>query len=151
MRTEKKTTVYPKHRESFYRLKDEEQIELLGIPSKEATTAVGEVPPTRYQLNRAVEKVRGAVYTPPRIASALTRWAVRSKDDRVLDPACGEGVFLSAARTRLGDLGARKPVCIGVDIDAETASASGAHCDDFFNWVRKAPKVDVILGNPPFI
>jgi adenine-specific DNA-methyltransferase len=109
------------------------------------------LPPSRYQLNRSVEKVRGAVYTPPRIASALTRWAIRSAQDRVLDPSCGEGVFLSAARTRLGDLGSRKPSCIGVDIDPETATLSGAYCEDFFKWVSTAEKVDVILGNPPFI
>ena len=107
--------------------------------------------PTRYELNRAAEKTRGAVYTPPGIAAALARWAIRSSGDSVLDPACGEGVFLSAARARLGDLGSRRPVCTGVDIDAETALAAGAHCDDFFNWVRHAPKVDVVLGNPPFV
>lgn len=105
----------------------------------------------RYRKNGAREKVLGAVYTPPRVAAALTRWAVRSAADSVLDPSCGEGVFLSAARTRLADLGARKPVCIGVDIDPATAQQAGAICSDFFAWLNDAPKLDVILGNPPFI
>lgn len=108
-------------------------------------------PASRYRLNRAAEKTRGAVYTPPRIAAALTRWAIRSGADRVLDPSSGEGVFLAAARKRLGHLGSRRPACLGVDIDAETARATGAHCDDFFHWVRHAPEVDVVLGNPPFV
>src|SRR3989442_581812 len=107
--------------------------------------------PSRYHQNGAAEKVRGAVYTPPRVAAALTRWAVRSRTDKVLDPSCGEGVFLSAARTRLADLGARKPVCLGVDVDAETAAQSEAICADFFQWVQEASKVDVVIGNPPFI
>jgi len=148
-RSVKRATAYPPHREAAGLRKDE-QLELL---EPQVVDAAGHrIPPlTRYQLNRSVEKVRGAVYTPPRIASALTRWAVRSAEDRVLDPACGEGVFLSAARTRLGDLGARQPVCLGVDIDMKTAAAAGVHCDDFFRWARTAPKVDVVLGNPPFI
>ncbi len=105
----------------------------------------------RYHQNGAIEKRLGAVYTPPRVAAALTRWAVRSPADRVLDPACGEGVFLAAARTRLGDLGARDFHCVGVDIDPEAAQTSGAHCEDFFVWRRTAPRFDVILGNPPFV
>lgn len=105
----------------------------------------------RYRKNGAREKVLGAVYTPPRVAAALTRWAVRSGSDAVLDPACGEGVFLSAARTRLADLGARRPQCVGVDIDPETAAQTGAVCSDFFAWAATAPKQDVIVGNPPFI
>jgi len=106
---------------------------------------------SRYHQNGSRAKVLGAVYTPPRVAAALTRWAIRSPSDRALDPSCGEGVFLSAARTRLAELGARRPECTGVDIDPQTAAASGAICSDFFQWVRSAPKYDVVLGNPPFI
>jgi adenine-specific DNA-methyltransferase len=106
---------------------------------------------SRFKRNGAKEKVLGAVYTPPRVASALTRWAVRSADETVLDPSCGEGVFLAAARTRLADLGARRPNCTGVDIDGPTAELTGAVHSDFFAWAKKAPSFDVILGNPPFI
>ncbi len=106
---------------------------------------------SRYARNGAKSKVLGAVYTPPRVADALTRWAVRAATDRVLDPSCGEGVFLATARTRLADLGARRPVPIGVDIDAPTAQQVGAVHADFFAWLREAPRFDVILGNPPFI
>lgn len=105
----------------------------------------------RYRKNGAREKVLGAVYTPPRVAAALTRWSVRTSNDSVLDPSCGEGVFLAAARTRLADLGSRNPKCVGVDIDPQTAAHTGAICSDFFAWADKAPKQDVILGNPPFI
>ncbi|HXP62141.1 MAG TPA: N-6 DNA methylase [Dongiaceae bacterium] len=105
----------------------------------------------RYRKNGAREKVLGAVYTPPRVAAALTRWAVRASTDAVLDPACGEGVFLSAARARLAELGARRPQCVGVDIDPETAGRTGAICSDFFRWAATAPRPDVIIGNPPFI
>jgi adenine-specific DNA-methyltransferase len=84
------------------------------------------------------------------------RWAVRSPADRVLDPACGEGVFLAAARTHLADLGNKRPVCAGVDIDPQAAVASGAIHSDFFEWAQTSlfqtpPKFDVVVGNPPFI
>ncbi len=119
-------------------------------PAK-ARGAARRAPVSRYRVNQAAQKTRGAVYTPPRIAAALTRWAIRSSADRVLDPSSGDGVFLAAARTRLGYLGSRRPVCLGVDIDAETARATGAQCGDFFHWVRRPPQVDVVLGNPPFV
>jgi adenine-specific DNA-methyltransferase len=105
----------------------------------------------RYRSVGTREKILGAVFTPPRVAAALTRWAVRSKEDVVLDPSCGEGVFLSAARTRLGDLGGKKPRCLGIDIDPSTATKAGVECADFFEWVTTASKVDVIVGNPPFV
>ncbi|MFP3320915.1 MAG: N-6 DNA methylase, partial [Acidilobus sp.] len=36
----------------------------------------------------------GQFYTPKPIAELITRWCVRSPDDRVLDPGCGSGTFL---------------------------------------------------------
>ena len=52
------------------------------------------------------QKLRGGYYTPPRIARFLTEWAVRSPDDCVLEPSCGDGNLLVCAATRLLDLGA---------------------------------------------
>jgi len=103
---------YPAHRTESHPLvlKDEDQLCLLQV-QHEIQTFPKDLPvvPNRYYQNGAAEKVLGAVYTPPRVAAALSRWAVRTASDKVLDPSCGEGVFLSAARTRLADLGARKP------------------------------------------
>lgn len=54
----------------------------------------GLLPPSeRHQL--------GQFYTPPAIARLITKWAVRSKDDRVLDAGCGSGTFLIEAYKRL--------------------------------------------------
>jgi adenine-specific DNA-methyltransferase len=132
------------------RLRDGEQLGFASIPEEKVALDYFDTT-HRYRKNGALSKVLGAVYTPPRVASALTRWAVRSSNDTVLDPSCGEGVFLSAVRTRLSDLGARKPQCVGVDIDPKTAAQSGAICSDFFAWASSAPKQDVIVGNPPFV
>ncbi len=87
------------------------------------------------------EKLRGVYYTPPRVAEALCRWAVRP-GDRVLDPACGDGVFLSAARALDG-----RPS--GIEIDPAAARAAGARCADFFRL--DLPAFDAVVGNPPYV
>ena len=50
-------------------------------------------------------KVRGGYYTPAALADYLCRWAIRNRSDRVLEPSCGDGSFVSAAAPLLGDDG----------------------------------------------
>lgn len=116
------------------------------------------------------DKLRGGYYTAPDIAAWLCDWAVRSPKDRILEPSCGDGVFLNAAARRLRKLGARAPSVaaqlIGVEIqDAEAEKARAvlnqalgvlglaqvAH-GDFFEWLDKdETSFDCVVGNPPFI
>ena len=84
---------------------------------------------------------RGAYYTPADLAETLCRWAIR-RGDRVLDPACGDGVFLRAARS----LGARTK---GYEIDPASAQAAGADCGDFFDHLGDT--YDAVVGNPPYV
>jgi len=51
----------------------------------------------------------GQFYTPRPIAELIVRWAVRSPDDRVLDPGCGSGTFLVEAYRRLAELKLKRP------------------------------------------
>jgi adenine-specific DNA-methyltransferase len=53
------------------------------------------------------DKLQGGYYTPSDIAAWLSRWAIRSRSDRVLEPSSGEGVFLAAVALRLLELGAK--------------------------------------------
>jgi type I restriction-modification system DNA methylase subunit len=54
----------------------------------------GFIPPhERHQL--------GQFYTPLAVARLITRWAIRSPNDRVLDGGCGSGTFLIEAYKRL--------------------------------------------------
>jgi adenine-specific DNA-methyltransferase len=129
------------------------------------------------QKNRTLDpldlrKARGAFFTPPAIADFLARWAIRSPDDRIMDPTCGEAVFLLAAAERLKALNTA-PAAIarqltGVDLHRPSLNSSasllaeggtGANLvrSDFFDLQTPAQigdRVgwqDAVIGNPPFV
>ncbi len=93
-------------------------------------------------------KALGAFFTPPHVARALVRWAVRHATDRLLDPACGDGRFL-----------AEHDHSIGVEYDADTLTAAAArapsatiYAGNFFTWAQgTSTRFDCAVGNPPFI
>ena len=105
------------------------------------------------------QKILGAFYTADPVARFLVQWAIRSADDTVLDPSCGDGVFLQAAAEHMIELGNPRPRIWGVDVDSATLQA----CDlrspgmrllgvDFFSLKPgDIPPVTAIVGNPPFI
>lgn len=112
-------------------------------------------------------KARGAYYTPPQIATFLTRWAIGDRPGTVLDPTCGDGVFLQSAGRELRMLGVEDPALLGIDIDEEalrqTADRLGPDnlsatliCSSVFDVTPGAlspggPEADAVVGNPPFI
>jgi adenine-specific DNA methylase len=90
------------------------------------------------------------------MAQFLVDWAVREKTDRVLDPSCGEAVFLDLACRRLVRLGAAQPAVVGVELDRETARAARIASPestiiegDFFE--QDIGPCDAIVGNPPYV
>lgn len=130
-----------------------------------------------------IEKVKklGQVLTPYEIAEFLAGWAIRRPEDKVLEPSCGDGVFLRAVIRRLLELGMpreRVPLQVyGVDIDpyilektqkllkSEFSITPTLINSDFFDLNppigqrtlldseqgNVIPKVNVIIGNPPYI
>ena len=54
------------------------------------------------------QKLRGGYYTPKPIADFLARWAIQSPTSEVLEPSCGDGVFLEAAFEALIEKGAKR-------------------------------------------
>jgi len=105
------------------------------------------------------QKTLGAFYTADPIASFLIGWAVRNSDDVVLDPSCGDGVFLRLAEEFIASLGNPRPQIWGVDVDpvalrASRLRTSGPHLLDrnFFSLrAGDIPPVSAVVGNPPFI
>lgn len=117
-------------------------------------------------------KARGAFFTPPTIADWLARWAVRDATAQVLDPTCGESVFLLGAASRLRSMGASSVAIAqqltGIDLYQPSLDASaqelarngaGARliCSDFFEHPTPAQIgnqtgwQDAVIGNPPFV
>jgi len=125
----------------------------------------------RY-TNLDLDKLRGGYYTSEEVAKWLVSWAIRSAADKILEPSCGDGVFLDAAAARLEELGRSKDdvaeALTGIDIaSAEIEKArerlhkrlNGSVSNlvlenrDFFEWVQSRPVAafDTVVGNPPFI
>lgn len=82
-----------------------------------------------YLIRPWSERSGSAFFTPPPIADFLARFAIRAPGDRVLDPNCGEAVFLLAAGERLkalkADSAAIPTQLTGVDLHAPSLRASG--------------------------
>ncbi|MBA3655727.1 MAG: N-6 DNA methylase [Gemmatimonadaceae bacterium] len=113
----------------------------------------------------AKRKVRGAFFTPPQMTEFIVDWAVRSGEDSVLEPSCGEAAFLVTAATRLAALkadglpGAKQ--IVGVDVHADSANQatrvmqdagfqSEISVSDFFD-VEPEARFDAVVGNPPYV
>jgi len=112
------------------------------------------------------QKEFGAYYTSTRVAELLVGWAVRHHDDRVLDPSCGEGVFLEAAAARVTALEGQPLSGVhGIEIDPKVFRRTlvpllrrflipeeNVSVSDFFD-VRASehPRFQAVVGNPPFI
>lgn len=105
------------------------------------------------------QKAFGAFYTDQLVAETLVRWAITKPGQSVLDPSCGEGVFLKASSERLHELGTSQPDVWGVDICeaplricAQNATGSKLLQKDFFSIrPNDLPQFDCVVGNPPFI
>ena len=117
------------------------------------------------------DKLRGGYYTSHELAAWLCTWAIRTTNDRVLEPSCGDGAFLVSAVERFVELGA--PVLAiaenltGIEIVAAEADRARARLreryglrahnfvetSDFFSWWQRSdrPTFDAVIGNPPFI
>ena len=111
---------------------------------------------------REVRKARGAFFTPPEITRFISDWAVRTPADSVLEPSCGEAVFLLAAGRRLRDLGGSGTGRLhGIEIHGTSVglgraalAAAGLEAvirvSDFFDCPSE-PGFDAVVGNPPYI
>src|SRR5436190_1881418 len=93
-------------------------------------------------------KELGQYFTPPLVAKTLVNWVIRNQRDSLLDPACGNGEFLT-----------HHPLSFGIELspkaylEARTrASSSQVIWGDFFVWASQtSQRFDAIAGNPPFI
>lgn len=122
-------------------------------------------------LDLDADKLRGGYYTSAEVAGWLCAWAIRSVDDKVLEPSCGDGAFLASAASVFSALGLPGPAIAdrltGVEILASEAERARerlrpllglraqdvVRASDFFDWWQGQPQpaFDAAIGNPPFI
>jgi adenine-specific DNA-methyltransferase len=108
-----------------------------------------------------LRKARGAFFTPLELCRHLAGWAIRTPQDAVLEPSCGEAAFLVAAAERMSSLGPGSGRLHGIDVhpasarEARRILAGTGHrtkitVADFFT-VPPTPTFDAVIGNPPFV
>ena len=107
--------------------------------------------------NATSQKLRGAYYTPPVIARFILQWGINGSSDlNILEPSCGDGVFLeciandkmlynSVTAVEYEEEEAMKARAITLH-DSEVVNA------DFHRFCLDTDKrFNLVVGNPPFI
>lgn len=107
--------------------------------------------------NATAEKLRGGFYTPEPIAEFILRWGINgSTDFDILEPSCGDGVFLE----QLKELKSKYKSITAIEFDEIEAQKADKIVlknkqvinDDFHTYCNNTlQRFDLIVGNPPYI
>ena len=107
--------------------------------------------------NASAEKLRGGFYTPEPIASFILKWGINgSIDSDILEPSCGDGVFLeqlkenkfrynSITAIEFDEIEAEKADKIELNNKTVINADFHLYCNETLN------RFDLIVGNPPYI
>ncbi len=116
----------------------------------------------RLKKDSTDQKLRGAYYTPLQLSTAMVSLFASENISRVLEPSCGDGVFLESLENtgllnKVNDLTA-------IEIESGEAEkvskrfngkkAVNVLNEDFFDFYKRCyrkERYDLILGNPPYI
>lgn len=116
----------------------------------------------RLKKNSSEQKLRGAYYTPLQLANAMVGLFASQNIATVLEPSCGDGVFLDSLKNlKLLDKIKRVTAVEIAPDEAEKVRSQYSDfgqvevcTEDFFNYyyrVLDKESFDLILGNPPYI
>lgn len=117
-----------------------------------------------FKVNESKTKLRGGYYTPLELAQFLTAWALETKPRSILEPSCGDGVFIDA----VAKLQSSSTSITAFEIEPEEAvkarrkiphlakgTKASVHNGDFLEWLLLTlngdQEFDAVVGNPPFI
>lgn len=116
----------------------------------------------KLKKDSSEQKLRGAYYTPLQLSDAIVKMCMSEKVHSVLEPSCGDGVFLDSL-AHMSMLHSVKSIT-AVEIEPDEAAKVSKRyedfdnvtviTDDFFEFysrVYKQTQFDLILGNPPYI
>ena len=116
----------------------------------------------KLKKDSSEQKLRGAYYTPLRLANAMVSLFAPENIHTVLEPSCGDGVFLDSLYSvgLLEQLEAIQAIEIERDEAEKVADRFNEQknvkviCEDFFDYYQenyRNNQYDLILGNPPYI
>ena len=136
--------------------------EILYIYSANSLSTMTKFPPPLTE-----QRLYGAYYTPIPVTEILTRWAVRSSEDKVLEPGFGGCGFLESAIQVLSELGSETPANNIYGCDRDPVAFKFLHhkiatpdCKDKFilaDFLELTTKdfattgFDTVIGNPPYV
>ncbi len=116
----------------------------------------------RLKKDSSEQKLKGAYYTPWQLADAMAGLFASQDISNVLEPSCGDGVFLDSLKNL--NLLDRVRKLTAVEIEGDEAEKvrgrySGfgqvtVRTEDFFDYYGRVlgkERFDLILGNPPYI
>lgn len=116
----------------------------------------------RLKKDNSEQKLRGAYYTPLQLANAMVSLVVSQNISSVLEPSCGDGVFIDSLSS-LNLLNSIKNVT-AVEIEADEAEKVSNNYKnnenvnvlnedflDFYQRMYGKQTFDLIVGNPPYI
>lgn len=103
------------------------------------------------------EKLRGGFYTPEPIAAFILKWAFNgNKELDILEPSCGDGVFLKEIQKKNYQYNSVTAIEFD-EVEAEKSESIGLNKstvinEDFHKYcINTEKKFDLIVGNPPYI
>ena len=111
--------------------------------------------------NSTDQKLRGSYYTPIELANAIVTKFCCDEPKRILEPSCGDGVFIDALEE--SGLFARGASITAIDNDSNAVAKaerryhgrqeiSIGECDFFdFCKTEQSATYDLVIGNPPYI
>jgi len=105
----------------------------------------------------SAKKLRGGFYTPEPLAAFILKWGINgSANSDILEPSCGDGVFIEQLR----DLKLKYKSVTAVELDPIEAQKvekielknKQVINDDFHTYCNNTlQRFDLIVGNPPYI
>lgn len=119
-----------------------------------------------FIVNESKQKLRGGYYTPSDIASFITDWVSEINPQQILEPSCGDGVFIEEINNSVKHNNYTPELfaieydfeeynkslnlsenCLSIDVHVENA--------DYLTWalenITRESIFDAVVGNPPFI
>ncbi len=119
----------------------------------------------KFKADQTSQKLRGGYYTPQNLADYATKWALSNKPLSIIEPSCGDGVFIqsihnnnyskkcSISAFELFDTEVAKSIELGKKLGFENLNVVEG---DFLAWANpqlfeKRELFDAAIGNPPFI